>query len=112
MSWKINKDKCIGCGNCANACPEGIEIINGKAEIKNGNADCMENAVNVCPAGAIINDNNENDGDEEKPDQENINPGADRNFGQGFGRGLGKGLGRGPRDGRGGGFGGGGRRGR
>jgi len=104
MSWKINKDKCTGCGSCANICPEGIEMIDRKAEIKNENAGCMEDAAGICPYGAISND------DKEEDSQESVNPNAGQNFGQGLGRGTGRGLGRGPRDGRGKGLGGGGRR--
>jgi Fe-S-cluster-containing hydrogenase component 2 len=32
---KIMQEECVGCGVCANICPDGIEMINGKAKIKN-----------------------------------------------------------------------------
>lgn len=52
---KINKEKCNGCGICANACHEGaIEMINGKAVLTredycDGLGDCLPS----CPTGAI-----------------------------------------------------------
>ena len=52
---RINKDKCNGCGACADACHEGaIDIINGKAELMrehfcDGLGDCLPE----CPTGAI-----------------------------------------------------------
>ena len=49
----ISPNKCIGCGICQKACPEGIEIKNGKAEIKNQNAHCLKIAIQVCPQHAI-----------------------------------------------------------
>ena len=38
---KIIKDKCVGCGICANICPEGIGMVEEKARIKNENANCL-----------------------------------------------------------------------
>ncbi len=58
MKVRIDKNKCVGCGICANICPDGIEIINGKASIKDENASCLINAANSCPRGAIILETN------------------------------------------------------
>lgn len=52
---RIDEDKCIGCGICAEACHEGaIEMVNGKAKLIKENfcdgfGDCLPN----CPTGAI-----------------------------------------------------------
>jgi ferredoxin len=52
---KISKEKCNGCGACADACHEGaIEIIDGKAKVTredycDGLGDCLPS----CPANAI-----------------------------------------------------------
>jgi ferredoxin len=104
---KINKNKCIGCGICANICPEGIEIVNGKAEIKDEKAICLKDAANACPQNAI------SIGEEGRtPDKENGNPIFNQNYNQGrrmgigprtgtVGSGRGKGFGMGPKDGRG-----------
>jgi ferredoxin len=53
MTITINQDKCLGCGACANACPEGIEIIDGKAAVKNDQADCFKEAIAICPINII-----------------------------------------------------------
>jgi len=49
----ISENKCVGCGICMSACPQGIEILNGIARIKDESADCLKNVVKVCPQGAI-----------------------------------------------------------
>jgi len=105
---KIIENQCIGCGICANICPEGIEMVNGIAKIKNENADCLKDAATSCPRKCIILEDN---GSEESNNTSNnkFNQGQGQGQGQGMGRGQGRGLGRGPRDGSGMGRGGGGR---
>lgn len=49
---KIDQSLCIGCGCCAGTYPDDIKIgDNGLAELITGEAD--EEAVSVCPVGAI-----------------------------------------------------------
>lgn len=56
---KVNKEKCIGCGLCVSFCPEVFELKDeGKSSVKDGvdfekNKDCIQNAKESCPAGAI-----------------------------------------------------------
>jgi len=106
MKAKIDENKCVGCGICANICPEGVEIINGKANIKDENANCLKNASENCPQGAIIL--------EDENEKTELNKNFNQEYGQGIGRGQragkGRGFGVGPKDGRGQGRGGGGRR--
>jgi len=97
---KINESQCIGCGICANICPEGIEMVGGIAKIKNENADCLKDAATSCPRKCIILEDN---------GSEKSNNTSNNNFNQGFGQGQGRGMGRGPRDGSSMGRGGGGR---
>ncbi|MBQ9535373.1 MAG: 4Fe-4S binding protein [Clostridia bacterium] len=52
---RIDEEKCIGCGACADACHEGaIEMVNGKAKLMrehfcDGLGDCLP----ACPVDAI-----------------------------------------------------------
>ncbi len=53
MAWSIDRAKCLGCGVCASVCPNGIEMVEGKAKVVNQDADCLEKAANVCPIRII-----------------------------------------------------------
>lgn len=66
MEVIVKKSKCIGCGVCTDICQEGIEIKNGKAEIVDEEARCLEEAVRACPHEAIVTKNQENRLKEEK----------------------------------------------
>lgn len=52
---KIDQDKCVGCGLCANACHEGaIGIVDGKAKLlRDDYCDGLGNCLPVCPTKAI-----------------------------------------------------------
>jgi ferredoxin len=84
---KINKNECIGCGICQSVCPEGFEITEGKARVKDGKAACIQEAIEACPRNAITLDENQ---EQNKPvSNENL----ERNTG--YGRGFGKRMGQG-----------------
>ena len=57
MKVVIDKDACIACGVCMNICPEVFEAgDDGKSQIKadaDMNADCIKDAADSCPVGAI-----------------------------------------------------------
>ncbi|MEN8905184.1 MAG: nitroreductase family protein [Clostridiales bacterium] len=53
----INTDKCIGCGQCVKDCfPRDIEVIDGKAVIKNVNCIKCGHCIAVCPKHAVSTD--------------------------------------------------------
>jgi len=53
----VDKDLCIGCALCSQACPDVFEMgADGIAEVKPGadhDADCIQEAIDQCPVGAI-----------------------------------------------------------
>ena len=49
----IDKNTCIGCGACAAACPEGFEMVDGKAKVKDAKAECIKKTAESCPVDAI-----------------------------------------------------------
>jgi formate hydrogenlyase subunit 6/NADH:ubiquinone oxidoreductase subunit I len=109
--FKVDKGKCVGCGECVNVCPAGaISLKDNKAVISDKCVDCGR-CAQVCPQGAIYPAAGVQQSFQ--PDQGQMFGGSGFGMrsgrGRGLGRGMGRGLGRGPRDGRGGGRGGGGR---
>ncbi len=80
MKARIDESSCIGCGVCANICPQGIEMVGGKAKIKNDTADCLEDAARVCPKDSIIIEGENRIG---KPSREDIRTGFNAKFSQG-----------------------------
>jgi len=51
----IDRERCIGCGACVNACHQGaIELVGGKAKlVREDHCDGLGNCLPKCPAGAI-----------------------------------------------------------
>jgi ferredoxin len=91
MEAKINENQCTGCGICENICPEGIEMVDGIAKIKNQNTDCLKDAANSCPRKCIILEGNESE-ESNNTSNNNFNQGQGRGMEQGQGRGMGQGL--------------------
>ncbi|MHC2994515.1 MAG: ferredoxin [Candidatus Atribacteria bacterium] len=82
---KIDKDRCFGCEICVNICPQGFEILNGKAKIKDENANCIVETANSCPRGAIILE--ENKSQEETSTKQSFRTGFINGIRSSFGRG-------------------------
>lgn len=62
MKVKIVEENCISCGLCAQIC-EDVFVIEDiakviVAEIPEKNIDDVKDAVDSCPTGAIVYDNN------------------------------------------------------
>jgi ferredoxin len=60
---KIDKEKCVGCGLCVNACHEGaIGMVDGKATLlRDDYCDGLGNCLPVCPTKAITFEKREAD---------------------------------------------------
>jgi ferredoxin len=61
MKAKVDKDACIGSGNCESTCPKIFKVVDGKSQVQVGSVpedeqDCVQKAVEGCPAGAISAD--------------------------------------------------------
>jgi len=131
MPYKINKQKCVDCQVCLQACPGAIKIDEeGKAEIIDQEKLEQCGGEDICPNGAIETMYTGVDTGEDMKREIFTQPTSQsspshqppsfggRGFGRGqrsgqgrgMGAGAGRGFGVGPRDGRGMGRGGGGRR--
>lgn len=55
MKVKVNKSKCIGCGDCEALCPKVFVLKNGKATVKESPTEekCARKAAYACPVNAI-----------------------------------------------------------
>jgi len=82
---KIDKNNCVGCGICVNICPQGFKIVNRKAIIEDENANCITEAANSCPRGAIILEENKNQ--EEPSTRQAFRTGFINNIASSLGRG-------------------------
>lgn len=52
--YKVNKEKCLGCGSCSLSCPEGTEMdTDGKAKVISSAKVEECGGVDLCPYGAI-----------------------------------------------------------
>lgn len=65
--YRVNKDKCLGCGSCVLACPGGSEMdVDSKAKAISSAKIEECGGVDLCPYGAIevINGEEEEERDE------------------------------------------------
>lgn len=53
--WKLNRDRCVSCGECVKACPlQSLEMQDGYPRMKQ-DAECIlcSTCADTCPEGAI-----------------------------------------------------------
>ena len=107
--FKVDKERCVGCGACVEVCPaQAISMVGGKAKI---NADkCVDcgRCAQVCPQEALYPGTGAQQSFSLNQGRMSPSSGLGMNSGRDLGRGMGRGLGRGPRGGKGRGKGGGG----
>jgi ferredoxin len=66
-TYKVNKEKCLGCGSCSLSCPEGTEMdTDGKAVVISSAKVEECGGVDLCPYGAIEIENGAEAGVEEE----------------------------------------------
>ncbi len=52
---QVRKDLCLGCGLCAESCPQqAISLQSGQAKIARNKCNHCGLCLNVCPQGAIV----------------------------------------------------------
>lgn len=52
---RVKKDLCLGCGLCAESCPQqAISLQSGQAKIYHNRCNHCGLCLNVCPQGAIV----------------------------------------------------------
>ena len=61
MKARVDKDTCIGSGNCEATCPKIFKVVDGKSSVQMNpvpeeEESCVREAVDGCPAGAISAD--------------------------------------------------------
>jgi ferredoxin len=59
MKYKVNKEKCIGCGLCVTNCEGGTELeADGKAKVIDSEKAEKCGGEELCPYGAIEKEKN------------------------------------------------------
>lgn len=54
MPAKVDRETCVGCGTCVDACPEAaIELIDDIAKVDESRCTECETCVEACPTQAI-----------------------------------------------------------
>jgi ferredoxin len=58
MKAKVDKDTCIGSGNCEATCPKIFKVVGGKSTVQmdpvpEGEENCVLEAIDGCPVDAI-----------------------------------------------------------